>query len=130
MKIILRLLTIILIKYLQKKYKHLSIKNKYRQSNSNINKLILIQSVLYYLKGEFRAYGYFHRDCTWSKDDEKYFSKIFPQKDNFEELDIVVWYNPEAVPYYHNKIFDLGRRISVDYSKEIKQQLIKWKEWN
>ena len=40
--------------------------------------------------------------------DEKYFRKLFPQKEDFEELNIVVWHNPEAVTYYHNKIFELS----------------------
>ena len=59
-----------------------------------------------------------------------YFRKLFPQKECFEELDIVVWYNPEAVTYYHNKIWELSKQRPPIYEKEIKNQLIKWKDWN
>jgi hypothetical protein len=91
--------------------------------------LKLIQSVLYFFKCQFKAWGYFHPDCTWSEKDEIYFRKLFPQKD-FEELDTVVWYNPEAVTYYHNKIWELSKQRPPIYSSSIKNQLIKWKTWN
>lgn len=126
----IKFIAILFVKYLQRRYKTISVKNKYNQSNKIIDKLILIQSILYYFKRQFSAWGYFHPSCTWSEKDEKYFRKIFPQKDDFEELEIVVWHNPEAVTYYHNMIFVLEKEKSFDYSKEIKEQLIKWKDWN
>lgn len=130
MKFILRIISIVIIRYLQKMYKKISIKNRYNQSNRVLNKLILIQNLLYFFKKEFSAWGYFHPSCSWSEKDEKKFRKLFPEKEDFEELDIVVWYNPEAVTYYKNKIFDLQKGASCFYSKEIKEQLKKWKEWN
>ena len=130
MKTILKYISVLIIKYLQKRYKTLSIKNKYSQSNQVLAKLTLIQSVLYYFKSQFRAWGYFHPNGCWSKTDEKYFNKLFPQKDDFEELGIVVWHNPEAVTYYHNKIYDLNKGRSPNYEREIKKQLIEWKDWN
>lgn len=130
-KSILKFFAIILIKYLQKKYKNITIKNQHNQRNSIINKLILIQSILYYFKHEFHAWGYFHPSCVWSDNDEKEFNKIFPEKEeDFKELDIVVEHNPEAITYYHNKIFKLNKDQSLQYSMEIKHQLKKWKNWN
>lgn len=129
-KPILRLLSVLLIKYLQRKYKSITKKNILNNhTNQVLNKLQLIQSILHYFKGEFHAWGYFHPDCGWCNEDEKYFRKLFPEKD-FEEIDIVVWYNPDAVTYYHNLIFKLGKGATPDYARAIKKQLIKWKEWN
>ena len=53
-----------------------------------------------------------------------FYRKLFPQKD-FKELDIVVWYNPVAVTYYHNKI-----EADIAYALEIEAQLKEWKDWN
>ena len=125
----IKLISVIIVKYLQKRYKSISIENRYNQTNQVLSKLKLIQAVLYYFKRQFNAWGYFHPDCGWSEKDEKYFRKLFPQKD-FEELDIVVWYNPEAVTYYHNKIWELSKQRPPLYSISIKSQLIKWKNWN
>ncbi len=129
MRTLLRYVSIWIIKYLQRRYKSISVKNKRNQTNQIISKLMLIQSILYYFKSQFSAWGYFHPDCFWSDKDEKYFRKLFPQKD-FEELDIVVWHNPDAVTYYHNKIFQLSKQCSPNYEIQIKKQLIAWKKWN
>ena len=118
-----------IIKYLQKRYKFISIKNRYNQTNQVLNKLILIQNILYFFKEEFQAWGYFHPHCVWSEKDEKYYRNLFPQKEDFDELDIVIWHNPEAVTYYHNKIYKL-QKGTPNYRWEIKNQLIKWKNWN
>jgi hypothetical protein len=90
---------------------------------------MLIQSILYYFKQQFRAWGYFHPDCGWSKIDEKRFRKLFPFKDHYE-IDLVTHYNPEAVTYYKNKIYKLTKGASPCYEKEIRKQLIEWKDWN
>lgn len=129
MKVILRVISILIIKHLQKRYKSLSIRHKHNQSNQIISKLVLIQSILYYFKSQFSAWGYFHPSCLWSNKDEKYFRKLFPQKD-FEELNLVIWHNPHAVTYYHNKIWKLSNQTPPLYEREIKKQLIKWKNWN
>lgn len=126
----LKFVSVLIVKYLQKRYKSISIKNRYNQSNQVLSKLKLIQAILYYFKSQFSAWGYFHPSCAWSEKDEKYFRKLFPQKEDFEELDIVVWYNPQAVTYYHNKIFELSKQRPPIYEREIKKQLIKWKDWN
>jgi len=126
----LKFVAVLIIRYLQQSYKSISVKNRCNQSNQVISKLILIQAILYFFKRQFSAYGYFHPSCGWSKKDEKYFKKLFPQKEDFEELDIAVWHNPEAVTYYHNKIWELSKRCPPLYTIEIKKQLIKWKEWN
>jgi len=131
-KPILRFLSVLLIRYLQRKYKSITLKNiHHNHTNSVLNKLKLIQYLLYYFKREFHAYGYFHYDCGWSEADEKYFRNLFPSKDkNFEEIDIVVWYNPEAITYYHNKIYELTKGATPDYARDIRKQLITWKDWN
>ena len=72
----LRILSIIIIKYLQKRYKSISLQNRYSQTNQVLNKLILIQSILYYFKKQFRVWGYFHLSCNWSLEDEIYFKKL------------------------------------------------------
>ena len=128
-KPVLKVFCILLVRILQKKYKSVTIKNRNNHTNRNINKLILIQSVLYYFKGEFRAWGYFHPDCIWTDKDERFFRWLFPDR-NFEEWDLVVWYKPEAVTYYHNKIFTLTKGKTPLYHQEIKKQLVKWGDWN
>jgi len=125
----MRFIAILLVKYLQRRYKSISLKNRYNQTNQVLAKLELIQSILYYFKGQFSACGYFHPSCSWSDKDEKKFRRLFPQKD-FDELDIVVWHNPKAITYYHNKIYQLSKGCSPLYQKEIKKQLIEWKDWN
>lgn len=130
MKIILKFVSVLIVKYLQKKYKSISIKNRYNQTNQVLSKLKLIQAILYYFKSQFNAWGYFHPSCCWPEKDEKFFRKLFPEKKDFEELNIVVWHNPEAVTYYHNKIWELSKHRPPIYEREIKKQLIKWKNWN
>ena len=127
---ILRFASVLIVKYLQKRYKSISVKNRYNQTNQVLSRLILIQSILYYFKSQFKAWGCFHPSCVWSEKDEKRFRKLFPQKEGFEELDIVVWYNPGAVTYYKNKIYELSKQRPPIYEKEIKKQLIKWRDWN
>jgi len=127
-RFLLNIISVIIVKYLQKRYKSISIKN-HGHSNQTLSKLKLMQSILYYFKCQFSAWGYFHPSCVWSEKDEKYFKKLFPQKD-FKEIDLVVWHNPNAVTYYQNKIWELSKQCPPIYEKEIKKQLIKWGDWN
>lgn len=129
MRHLLKPFAILIVKYLQRKYKKITIKNRYNQTNQVIAALQLLQSKLYYYKSQFSAWGYFHPSCVWSEKDEKFFRNLFPVKD-FEELSIVVNHNPEAVTYYHNKIFKLQRGVSANYTSEIEAQLRIWKNWN
>lgn len=129
MRYLLKWPTVLYVKYLQKRYKTISLKNRYNQTNQVLATLTLIQAKLYYFKSQFQAWGYFHPDCVWTEKDEKFFNKLFPEKD-FEELNIVIWYNPAAVTYYHNKIYELSKGKTPVYEREIKSQLKKWKEWN
>jgi hypothetical protein len=130
MKKILKYFSIILIKYLQKRYKKITIDNYHNQNNQVLAKLKLIQAILFYFKSQFHAWGYFQLGCTWSDKKEEEFIKLFPQKDEFRELPIIVWHNPQAVTYYQNKIFKLTKGNSPCYEREIKKQLIEWKDWN
>jgi hypothetical protein len=125
----LKLVSILIVKYLQKKYKKLSIDSKYKQSSIRLANLKLFQYLLYYFKIQFSAWGYFHPSCIWTEKDEKFFIKLFPEKD-FEEIESVVWYNPNAVTYYHNKIYRLSKGKSFNYAKEIENQLKEWKDWD
>lgn len=121
MKYLLKIISVLTVKFLQKRYKSISVKNRYNQSTQVLAKLQLIQSILYFFKTQFNAWGYFHPDCVWSKQDEEYFRKLFPQKDDFEELDIVVRHNPEAVTYYHNEIYRLNKgRTTLDTVKKLR----------
>ena len=120
-----------MVRYLQWRYKRLTIRNKGWDHNSQvINKLKLIQHILYYFKGQYNAWGYFHPDCIWTKRDDIFFKWLFPQKKGFKEIDTVVNHNPEAITYYHNKIFMLMDKKPPKYAEEIEKQLIKWKNWN
>lgn len=126
---ILRKLSVLIIRYLQRKYKSLTAHALLgNQSNGVLAKLKLIQSVLYFFQTQFRAWGYFHPSCVWSPKDEKYFRELFPEKD-FPEVPIVVWHNPYAVTYYKNKIWILNKEKALNYEREIEYQLQKWKEW-
>lgn len=124
-----RPLAICLVKFLQWRYKSITINSVGNRSNQVLSKLKLLQAILYYFKSQFSAWGWFHPSCVWSIKDEKRFRKLFPTKD-FEEVDIVVWHNPEAVTYYHNKIWALSKQRPPIYEKEIRGQLIKWNNWN
>jgi len=119
-----------MVRFLQKKYKTLTEYSlQGHSSNMVLSKLVLIQSVLYFFKQQFSAWGYFHPDCSWTTEDEKYFKALFPVKNHLEN-DIVVWHNPEAVTYYHNEIFRLTKGRTPFYAKEIPRQLKKWGVWN
>jgi len=118
---------ILIVRYFQRRYKIITIKNRYNQTNQVINKLILIQSILYYFHNQYSAWGYFHPSCVWSENDDKFFNWLFPPKDDFDELNIVVYHNPEAVTYYRNKVYN--RVGDVNYKKEIKKQLTHWNKW-
>lgn len=126
---LLRTFTLWYIKYLQKRYKAITVKNiNHNQSNQVLAELMLIQSKLYYYKRQFSAWGMFHYDCTWSPEDQVYFDKLFPEID-FKEIDIVIWHKPEAVTYYRNEIYLLSKGISAD-SQTIIKHLKKWKDHN
>ena len=75
----LKLVSILIVKYLQKKYKKLSIDSKYKQSSIRLANLKLFQYLLYYFKIQFSAWGYFHPSCIWTEKDEKFFIKLFPE---------------------------------------------------
>lgn len=122
-------LAIIVIKFLRKRYETIHNKNVGNQTNQVINNLILIQSILYWFKVHFRAWGYFHPSPMWSVQDEYEFDRLFPEK-TLKEFPIVIKYNPEAVTYYTNMIDKLSDWNGPIYSKEIPKQLRKWKNWN
>lgn len=126
---ILKPIAVRIIKFLQKRYRDYSEKNRYNQTNQVINNLILIQAILYWFKESFSAWGYFHPSMLWSANDEYEHNKLFPTKNHFE-LPIVILHNPEAITYYTNKIFELNGNITTLYQIEIPKQLKQWKKWN
>jgi hypothetical protein len=94
-------------------------------------KLILLQTKEYYYHEQFDAWGKFHPEFSFSHEQMishiKFMNWLFPEKD-FKEWDIVIWHNPQAVTYYHNKIFDLQKSKSTLYEIEIPKQIKKWKQ--
>ena len=128
---ILKPLAIIIVKWLQKKYRKLSYKHENCMQTQAINNLILIQSILYWFKKAFSAWGYFHPSMVWTANDEYKFRELFPEKD-FREIPVVIEHNPEAILYYQNRIFELsrGRGKSSSDSYYIKQCLKAAKKWN
>jgi hypothetical protein len=115
------------VRYLQARYKSISLENRYNQTNQVLATLELLQAKLAYYKSQFHAWGYYHPSCVWSPRDEKFFRKLFPEID-FEELETVVWNNPAAVTFYRNLIYQ--QRGSSPSSKEIIDQLKKWEDHN
>ncbi len=77
-------------------------------------------------------------DGKFGNIDERFVSlpEVFATRDeivlkkDFEELELVIEHNPEAVTYYKNKIFKLTKERPPYYAIEIKNQLIKWNCWN
>ena len=76
-------------------------------------------------KTETTIDGVYIIEPTVFGDNRGYFMETYSKKD-FEELEIVVWYNPEAGTYYHNKIFDLSKGATPIYSSSINNQLKKF----
>lgn len=129
MRHILKPFAILYVIYLRKKYKRLTIKWEYNQSNQHLATLQLLQAKIHYFHSQFLPWGYYHPSCVTTSGDgyDEFLEWLFPPKD-FDELEIVAWHNPEAVTYYHNKIYTLMGGISPKYDKEIKKQLIKWND--
>jgi len=116
-RIALMLPAMLYVKYLQSRYKRITINIRTNQTNRILGKLQLIQSKLYYFENEFSPWGYFHPSPVYGIKYEKFLKSLFPPID-FKELEIIVWYNPRAVTYYRNKIWESGNK-NVDYAKEI-----------
>lgn len=127
---LLKPFAIMRVKYLQRKYKRLSIKHyNFNQSNRVLAELKLIQHQLYYYKTQFRPWGYFHPSCTSTHIHQEAFDKLFPVKD-FDEINIVIHHNPEAVTFYKNEIYSKQSIISEQLTDKIIKQLKAWDDWN
>lgn len=107
MRYILRPFAIVLIKLLQYKYHKLTKKMTYNNTNQNISKIILLKHLLYYFKRQFQCWGYFHYDCTWSEKDKRFYNWLFPII-LYKQNDFALNHDPEAVTYYHNRLYTLG----------------------
>lgn len=118
---------IIHVRIIQYRYKKITTGNYYNRTNRNLAILELLQAKEYYYKQQFSPWGKFHPSCSFSLKDMKFLNWLFPEK-NFKEWDIIIWHNPEAVTYYHNKIFKLQGGKSCLYEIEIPKQLKKWRE--
>lgn len=121
---------IVRVRLIQYRYKHLTINNTGNRTNQILAELKLLQAKEHYYKTQFSAWGKYHPSFSFSSNEYlkhlKFINWLFPEK-NFEEVDIVIWYHPEAVTYYHNKIFKLQDNVASNYANEIKKQI---KEWN
>lgn len=112
--------------YLRKRYKKLTLKWEYDRTNQHLTTLIHIRHLIWYYHSQFSYWGYFNPGCVTNPKYDDFFNWLFPPMD-FNELDSVIIYNPEAVTYYHNKIFILKRKVDTSYSKEISKQLKEWR---
>lgn len=124
---ILRNFAILHIRWIQYRYKKITLSRQ--GTNQNIAILKLLQAKEYYYKQQFRPWGKFTPQCSFSDQEYKnhraFMSWLFPQKD-FEQWEILVMHHPESITYYQNKIFDLTKGYTPDFSKEILKQLKKW----
>lgn len=122
---------IIHIRWIQWRYKYITVNYPNRQTESNLHALRLLQAIEYYYKRQFSAWGKFHPSFSFThkamQRHIKFLNWLFPEK-YFKEWDLVIWHNPEAVTYYHNKIYDLQKGVSTHYEIEIPRQIKKWKE--
>ena len=122
---------IIHIRIIQYRYKKITTENYTQQSNSNLAKLKLLQAKEYYYECQFSAWGKFHPSFSFRGNEYdkhiKYMNWLFPEKD-FKQWDIVVWHNPRAVTYYHNKIYHLQKGVGCMYDVEILKQIKEWKK--
>jgi len=119
------------IRYIQWQYKKITINNYSNRNSILSNKLFLLQAKEYYYKQSFSSWGYLHgQEFSYTNSEMvkhlKFLNWLFPDKD-FNEWSIVVWHKPEAVTYYHNKIYDLSRNGPPLYEIQIIQQIRKWK---
>lgn len=122
---------IIHIRIIQHRYEKITTTQYSNQSNQNLATLQLLQAQEYYYRQQFSAWGKFHPSFSFTetqlKRHKKFMAWLFPEK-TFDEWNIVVWHKPEAVTYYHNKIFKLQGGVASNYKAEIVVQLRKWKE--
>ena len=118
--------TVLRVIWLRRRFKHLSIKWEIEQSNQHLAILKLLQAKIYYLNSQFDAWGYYHPSCTTTERHDAFMAWLFPPKD-FETGDIITCYNPAAVTYYLNKIYDTGENSAIPYQHyKITEQLKEW----
>ena len=122
---------IIHIRIIQMQYKKITTQNLNNRTNQHISVLQLLQSKEYYYKQQFSAWGKFHPDFAFSHKQMvrhmKFMNWLFPVKD-FQEWDLIIWHNPEAVTYYHNKIYKLQKNVGCRFEIEISDQIAAWKK--
>ena len=119
-------IAVLRIRAIQKEYKKITLGCR---SSDEYNRLILLQAKEEYYRKQFDSWGKYHPRFSYDQDQlrehKKYLAKIFPEKD-FIEDEIVVWHKYDAVTYYHNKIYTLGKGSSPHYATEIIKQLKRW----
>lgn len=122
---------ILRIRWIQNRYKYITLNSAGRHSNQVLADLRLLQAREGYYKDSFESWGKYHPDFSYSQGEYakhlQFMDWLFPEKD-FEEIDIVIWYKPEAIAYYHNRIYKLNGDRGTLHHYEILKQIKKWKK--
>lgn len=103
------------LRLVQWRYKKITIKNRYNQSNRILAYLKLLVNIEEYYRSQYRPWGRFHPQFAHSHKQYAKHNKrmewLFPKK-NFEEMDIVLEEIPEYKTKLKNTIF-INHQISV-----------------
>ena len=118
------------IRFIQRKYKRLTIKAKRGLTSSYDSHLILLQSKEFYYKTNFTSWGRFCPKFGYDPKEWKFsivFTNwLFPLKE-YDEASHVVAYSQEAITWYHNELFYAKRPFDFDFhTQAIKKQLKTW----
>lgn len=127
---LLRYFAILHVRWIQYRYKKITLSAQCQHTNQNIAVLQLLQAKEYYYKQQFSPWGKYTPRYAFSDAEHKkhkaFMKWLFPDKD-FEEWDILVEHHPEAITYYQNKIFGLSKGVTPRHYYDIIHQL---KQWN
>lgn len=114
MNLILKFFTIQLVKLFTKLYKRYSLLYLQQPSSALFDKLVIIQSLLYFLKQQFKPFRYFN--------DSRLLEQLFSGPHHLE-VPQVIQHHPEAVRYYKAKIHEYSHHDLPVFHKEIKAYL-------
>ena len=92
------------LRYIQRKYKRLTLQAEGQQTNMYLAKLKLLQAKEEYYKTCFDAWGIFHPSCAVNEKHYRQMLRLFRKKD-FKEICIVKWYSKDIVMYFRNMLY-------------------------